>query len=111
MSSKAIKMIIPVAVLAILWFIPAPTGLTQNGWHFLGVFFAVVIGLILEPVPAALVGFTGISLVALLGLVGSPKDGITWALSGFSNSVIWLIFAAFMFAAGYKKQVLEEEYH
>ena len=103
MSSKAIKMIIPVAVLAILWFIPAPTGLTENGWHLLAIFFAVVVGLILEPVPAALVGFTGISVVALLGLMGSPKDGITWALSGFSNSVIWLIFAAFMFALGYKK--------
>ena len=103
MSSKAIKMIIPIALIIILWFIPAPTGLTQNGWHFLAIFFAVVVGLILEPVPAALVGFTGISVIALLGLMGSPKDGITWALSGFSNSVIWLIFAAFMFALGYKK--------
>ena len=104
MSSRAIKMIIPIAILLILWFIPAPTGLTENGWHFLAIFFAVVIGLILEPVPAALVGFTGISVVALLGLMGSPKDGISWALSGFSNSVIWLIFAAFMFALGYKKK-------
>ena len=103
MSSKAIKMIIPIALIIILWFIPAPTGLTQNGWHFLAIFFAVVVGLILEPVPAALVGFTGISVIALLGLMGSPKDGITWALSGFPNSVIWLIFAAFMFALGYKK--------
>ena len=74
MSSQKIKMIIPILVILILWFIPAPTGLTQNGWHFLDIFFAVVIGLILEPVPAALVGFTGISLVALLGLMGSPKD-------------------------------------
>ncbi|MBY0540861.1 MAG: anion permease, partial [Campylobacterales bacterium] len=42
MSSKAIKMIIPIALILILWFIPAPTGLTQNGWHFLAIFFAVV---------------------------------------------------------------------
>ncbi|MDD2886689.1 MAG: DASS family sodium-coupled anion symporter [Aliarcobacter sp.] len=103
MSSQKIKMIIPILVILILWFIPAPEGLTANAWHFLAIFFAVVVGLILEPVPAALVGFTGISLVALLGLMGSPKDGITWALSGFSNSVIWLIFAAFMFALGYRK--------
>ncbi len=103
MSSQKIKMIIPILVILVLWFIPAPEGLTANAWHFLAIFFAVVVGLILEPVPAALVGFTGISLVALLGLMGSPKDGITWALSGFSNSVIWLIFAAFMFALGYRK--------
>ena len=37
------------------------------------IFLAVVIGLILEPIPAALVGFTGISVVALLGLIGNSK--------------------------------------
>ena len=30
-----------------------------------------------------------------------PARAIAWALSGFSNSVIWLIFAAFMFADAY----------
>ena len=103
MSNKTIKMIIPVAVLAIFWFIPAPEGLSANAWHFLAIFFAVVVGLIIEPVPAALVGFVGISVVAILGIMGNPTESINWALSGFSNSVIWLIFAAFMFALGYKK--------
>jgi L-tartrate/succinate antiporter len=28
---------------------------------------------------------------------------LTWALSGFSNTTVWLIFAAFMFALGYEK--------
>jgi L-tartrate/succinate antiporter len=69
---------------------------------FLAIFFAVVMGLILEPVPAALVGFTGISVVAFR-INWKFKREYNWALSGFSNSVIWLIFAAFMFALGYKK--------
>ncbi|CAM3833095.1 DASS family sodium-coupled anion symporter [Arcobacter cloacae] len=103
MKSQTIKLFSPIIVLLILWFIPAPQGLSQEGWHFLAIFFAVVVGLIIEPVPAALVGFAGVSLVAILGLVGNSKESITWALSGFSNSVIWLIFAAFMFALGYKK--------
>ena len=103
MSLKTLKLFSPLIVLAILWFIPAPEGLTPNAWHFLAIFFAVVVGLIIEPVPAALVGFSAISLVAVLGLIGNEKESITWALSGFSNSVIWLIFAAFMFALGYKK--------
>ncbi|MGD9554474.1 MAG: anion permease [Arcobacteraceae bacterium] len=102
MSTKT-KMFLPLIVLAVMWFIPAPEGLSSNAWHFLAVFLAVVVGLIVEPVPAALVGFTGISFVAVLGLVGNAKESISWALSGFSNSVIWLIFAAFMFALGYKK--------
>ncbi len=103
MSNKTIKMIVPLVALLVLWFVPVPEGLTVKAWHFLAIFMAVVIGLIVEPVPAALVGFTGISLVAILGLMGSSGDNIKWALSGFSNSVIWLIFAAFMFAMGYKK--------
>ncbi|AXK48153.1 anion permease [Aliarcobacter trophiarum LMG 25534] len=103
MSKKSIKLLIPVLVALVLWFIPAPEGLSSNAWHFLAIFLAVVVGLILEPVPAALVGFAGVSIVAFLGLVGNPKESITWALSGFGNSVIWLIFAAFMFALGYKK--------
>jgi L-tartrate/succinate antiporter len=28
---------------------------------------------------------------------------LSWALSGFSNSTVWLIFGAFMFALGYEK--------
>src|SRR5574344_1817155 len=103
MSSRTIKLLAPVLVVLVMWFIPAPEGLSQNAWHFFFFFLAVVIGLILEPIPAALVGFTGISVVALLGLIGNSKESVNWALSGFSNSVIWLIFAAFMFAAGYKK--------
>lgn len=102
--SQMVKYIIPIAVLVIFWFLPAPAGLSENAWHFLAIFFAVVVGLVIEPVPAALIGMVGISLTAGLGLMGSSsKENIEWALSGFSNTVIWLIFAAFMFALGYKK--------
>ena len=66
----------------------------------------VIVGLILEPIPAALIGLTGVAFCATFGLVGNSKESIKWALSGFSNGVIWLIFAAFMFALGYKKSGL-----
>ena len=102
--SQRVKYIIPLAVLIIFWFLPAPEGLSVDAWHFLAIFFAVVVGLVIEPVPAALIGMVGISLTAVLGLMGpSSGENIKWALSGFSNTVIWLIFAAFMFALGYKK--------
>jgi len=103
MKNISFKAILPVAVIVIFWFLPAPEGLSIEAWHFLAIFFGVVVGLIVEPVPAALIGFAGISLVAVFGLVGNAKASISWALSGFSNTVIWLIFAAFMFALGYKK--------
>lgn len=104
MSKQVIAMLIPVLVLLVVWFIPVPEGLSVEAWRFMAIFLAVVVGLVLEPVPAALVGLVGVSLVALLGLMGkTPAANVKWALSGFSNSIIWLIFAAFMFAIGYQK--------
>ena len=104
MSKKAISMLIPVLVTLVVWFIPVPEGLSANAWHFMAIFLGVVVGLVIEPVPAALVGLVGVCLVALLGIIDpKPAEGVKWALSGFSNSIIWLIFAAFMFAAGYQK--------
>lgn len=104
MSKHALQTLTPVFVLLIVWFIPAPEGLSANAWHFMAIFLAVIVGLVIEPVPAALVGLLGVSLVAMLGLVGkTPGANAKWALSGFSNGTIWLIFAAFMFALGYQK--------
>ena len=33
----------------------------------------------------------------------TPADSIKWALSGFSDGTVWLIFVAYMFAMGYEK--------
>lgn len=33
----------------------------------------------------------------------TPADSIKWALSGFSDSTVWLVFIAYMFAMGYEK--------
>jgi L-tartrate/succinate antiporter len=107
MSAKLWKIFLPLGVLVILWLIPTPEGLSVNAWHFFAVFLAVIVGLILEPIPAALIGLTGVAFSATFGLVGeSAAASRNWALSGFSNGVIWLIFAAFMFALGYKKSGL-----
>ena len=84
--------------------IPAPAGLTAQAWYFFAIFIAVIFALILEPIPAAAVGFIGVSLVGILGIIDvKPSESIKWALSGFSNTTVWLIFAAFMFALGYEK--------
>ena len=104
MSKNLMKIGIPIFILLVVWFIPVPKGLSVDAWHFMAIFLAVIVALVLEPFPAALIGFLGVSLSALLGLVGkTPAANVKWALSGFSNSTIWLIFAAFMFAMGYQK--------
>ncbi|ACS78975.1 anion permease [Maridesulfovibrio salexigens] len=99
-----LKKFSPVIVAIVMALFPTPEGLHPEAWYFLSIFVGVVVGLIVEPVPAALVGLVGVTVVAMLGLVDpSAKASRNWALSGFSNGVIWLIFSAFMFAMGYKK--------
>lgn len=105
--SNNVKMAIPIVIAVIVALLPTPEGLAVNAHYFFAVFLGVIVGLILEPIPPALIGMVGVAFCATFGLVGdSAKAARSWALSGFSNGVIWLIFAAFMFALGYKKSGL-----
>ena len=107
------KALAPIAAAIIVALIPPPAGLPVYAWQYFALFAAVIVGLILEPVPAAAVGLIGVTVAAVLGLVFSPEqladpefkssEAAKWALSGFSNTTVWLIFGAFMFALGYEK--------
>ena len=104
MSKQTIGMIVPIAVLFVLWFLPTPQGLSLEGWHFLAIFLAVIIGLVIEPVPAALVGLVGISVVALLGLAGKTPAGHS---QDFQTPQFGLFLLPLCLQWGIKKQVLE----
>ena len=94
----------PIIVALVIVLLPAPEGLSVNAWRYFGLFAGVVVGIIAEPIPAAAVGLTGVVLAAVLGLVHPEVGEATdWALSGFGNDTVWLIFAAYMLALGYAK--------
>jgi L-tartrate/succinate antiporter len=105
MNKKIITTVFPpIAVWVILLAIPAPQGLAPSSWYYFAMFAAVIVGLILEPVPGSIIGLLGVSVAAAFQLVGAnPSDSVKWALSGFSNSTVWLIFVAYMFGLGYEK--------
>ena len=104
MGSTVWKALVPLLVGIIIAVLPVPQGLAPKAWYFFACFTAVIVGLIMEPIPSAAIGFIGIAFVAALGLVApKPSDSIKWALSGFSNATVWLIFGAFMLALGYEK--------
>jgi L-tartrate/succinate antiporter len=110
------RAIIPIAVTVLLALIPAPEGLPQHAWYFFAIFAGVIVGLMFEPLPGGAIGLIGVTIVTVLArfVLYSPADlakagfkpadaALTWALSGFSNGTVWLIFGAFMFALGYEK--------
>lgn len=87
---RLIPLIITVAVGVIMWFIPPPEGVKHEAWHLLAIFVATVVGFIAKPLPMGAVAISGITMTALTGTLG-----ISDALSGFGNTVIWLVGAAF----------------
>jgi len=98
------KVALPIIAGAALLLIPVPEGLKPNAWYYFALFVAVIIGLILEPLPAAAIGLIGVTAATVSLLVApKPADAIKWALSGFQDGTVWLIFVAFMFALGYEK--------
>ncbi len=113
---KLWKALLPVAIAIVLALIPPPDGLSQHAWWYFAIFAGVIAGLVLEPLPGGAIGFIGVAVVAALAQfvffspdelikLGAkwPGEALKWALSGFSNSIVWLIFGAFMFALGYEK--------
>jgi L-tartrate/succinate antiporter len=105
---------LPLAVGVALLLAPTPPGLAPHAWRYFAVFVAVILALITEPIPAAAVGLIGLTLVGVTGIGFSaaqhadpafkvPAESLRWALAGFSNGTVWLIFAAFVFSMGYEK--------
>ncbi len=106
----------PLAVMAIIALIPAPAGCAQHAWYYFAIFAGVITALVFEPLPSPAIGVIAVTLVAVLSrwVLVSPAElakpefalsdeSLRWALSGFANGPVWLIFSAFMFALGYEK--------
>ncbi|WP_054260222.1 DASS family sodium-coupled anion symporter [Propionispora sp. 2/2-37] len=98
MANKATKGILCLLMGVIIWFLPIPDGVKPDAWHLLAIFTATILAFILQPVPIGAASIMGLTVVVITGVL---KPG--QALEGFSNTVIWLIVAAFMFAKGFVK--------
>ncbi len=99
-----LRAIPPIAVGVGLALLPVPAGLSPKAWYYFALFAAVIAGIIAEPLPPPVIGLTGVLVAAMAGLVyENPTQAINWALSGFSNNLAWLIFAAIVIASGYEK--------
>src|SRR5580700_9474022 len=119
--SRTWKAIAPVAIAIVIALLPVPTGLPQHAWYFFSIFVGVIVGLVLEPLPGAAIALSGLTLVAMfprfvlfspeqLSQPGfrAPSAALNWALSGYSNPTVWLIFGAFILALGYERTGLGE---
>ncbi|TMB86522.1 MAG: hypothetical protein E6J45_13755, partial [Chloroflexi bacterium] len=79
-----------VAVIGIaIWVAPHPAGVDPRAWHLLAVFIAMPLG--------------AMTLIAIAVALVTRTLTVAEALSGFSNSTVWLVVAAFFLAAGFTR--------
>ena len=99
---KLIPALVSLAIILIIWFvIPVPEGVSASAWHLLALFVGTIAAIIGKVMPIGAVAMVAITAVAITGVTNdSPKGAIADALSGFSNSLIWLIGIAIMISRG-----------
>ena len=77
---------------AIAYLIPHPAGVTPQGWRQMAILVCVIVGMILEPLPA--------SALVLFGLTATVANGTPMreALGGFAEPSVWLVIVAMFIA-------------
>ena len=98
LSWRILSALIPVLVLAVIWFTPPPSGLTPQAWKMLAIFAATILGMMLQPLPSGAVMILGITFPVYTDILPLNK-----ALAGFANGTVWLIFCAYVLSIGFVK--------
>ena len=83
---------------SIMWYLPVSEALPENGWHLLIIFTATIVGIILNPLPMGV-----IALLSVLACVLTNTLSLAECLSGFGDSIVWLIVFAFFISHGFIK--------
>ncbi|MCR2107679.1 anion permease [Campylobacter upsaliensis] len=74
-KNKILSLLFCLAVLGVFYLTPIPIGLEANSWHFLGLFAAVILAVILQVMPLGAVCLIAIAIVALSGIT-TPQSQI-----------------------------------
>jgi divalent anion:Na+ symporter, DASS family len=91
-QGRALRLAILVAIyLLVAHVFPRPESVSPAGWRITGIFLATIAGLMLQPLPGAVIVVIGLMMFVLVGRIPMPE-----ALSGFSAPSVWLVVAAMM---------------
>jgi DASS family divalent anion:Na+ symporter len=96
--STVIRFGIPLGLGVVIWLVPSPDGVTAQAWHLFAIFVATIVGIMLQPLPMAVVAVCGIAAITVTRTLTLAE-----ALSGFSHGVMWLVMTAFFISRGFIK--------
>ena len=96
-----IKRIITLVIGIIIWHLPIPWDLSPDAWHLFAIFITAIIGVLIDALSIFTASVLALVAVVIFGVLTPQK-----AFSGFSESFILLILAAFLVAKGVIKSGL-----
>ena len=96
-----VKRIITLVFGLVIWNLPIPWDLSPDAWHLFAIFITAILGVLLEALSIFTASIIALVAVVLLKVLTPEK-----AFSGFSESFILLILAAFLVAKGVIKSGL-----
>ena len=95
---KNLTLLILFVCASIMWNVEVPAGLTAKAWHIFIIFITTISALILNPLPMGAVALLSIAACVLTNTLSLAES-----LSGFSDSIIWLVVFAFFLSNGFIK--------
>lgn len=72
--SKIPLLALCILIAAVFWLMPTPVGLEDNSWHFLGLFIAVIMAVILQVMPLGAVCMIAIAIIVLSGITTAQSS-------------------------------------
>jgi divalent anion:Na+ symporter, DASS family len=95
MQKTFFKLFIVVLIAVVVWLFESLVGAPIKGWHIFAVFIAVIFSFIIKPYPMGLMVILG-----LVALTATKTITMKEALSGYGDTTVWLVVAAFLIAGG-----------
>lgn len=93
--------VIAIVIGFVVWLLPQPAEVTNQGWLMLALFIGTIAAIIGKAMSIGAISIVAIALVAASGVTSdNPSQSITNALSSFANPLIWLIAVAIMISRG-----------
>jgi len=89
------KLLVPVAIGVVLWFLPPPEGLPPKAWQMFAIFVATIAGIITAPLPMSAVAIVGATAAALTGVIGFDD-----VVKATGTDLVWLVLLAFFISRG-----------
>jgi len=89
------RYLVPIAIGALLWFMPPPEGLDPKAWHMFAVFVATIAGIMTAPLPMSAVAIVGATVAALTGVISFAN-----VVDATGTDLVWLVMLAFFISRG-----------